>query len=107
MAASALNEEIQYVSYYNVRPTLLHGYVGPFLLIYAAWFYCWTIIYGLEDYYEAGLIALAVIGVVQILVSLFCLWSVHIRCVLTCSKVRITVHIVITLVKSPHCHKPG
>ncbi|XP_052789722.1 endoplasmic reticulum transmembrane helix translocase-like [Mya arenaria] len=87
MAAPALNEEIQYVSYYNFRPTLFHGYVGPFVIIYAIWLYVLTAVYGLEDYFEAGLIALAVIGVLQILVSLFCLWSVHIRCILTCSKV--------------------
>ncbi|KAH3794144.1 endoplasmic reticulum transmembrane helix translocase-like [Dreissena polymorpha] len=87
MAAPALNEEIQYVTYYNFRPTILHGYIGPFVGLYLVWLYCWTVVYGLEEYFEAGLIALACIGVVQVLVSLFCLWSVHVRCVLTCSRV--------------------
>ena len=46
-------------------------------------------VYGVEEYFEASLIALAVIGLLQILVSLFCLWSVDVRCALTCSKVSI------------------
>ncbi|XP_064615938.1 endoplasmic reticulum transmembrane helix translocase-like [Liolophura sinensis] len=87
MAAGSLNEEIQRVAYYNIRPLVFHGYVGPFALIYVLWFYCWTVLYGLQDYFEAGLIVLAIIGVLQILTSLFCLWSVHVRCALTCSSV--------------------
>lgn len=89
MAAGSLNEEIQRVAYYNIRPLVFHGYVGPFALIYVSWFYCWTVLYGLEDYFEVGLIVLAIIGVLQILTSLFCLWSVHVRCALTCASVRI------------------
>lgn len=88
MAASALNAEIQYVSYYNIRHMLFHGYIGPFLVLYIAWFYNWTVVFGLEDYYEAGLIVLAGIGLTQILTSLFCVWSVDVRCVFTSSKVR-------------------
>ncbi|XP_060590702.1 endoplasmic reticulum transmembrane helix translocase-like isoform X1 [Ruditapes philippinarum] len=86
MASSALNDEIQYVAYYNIRHILLHGYVGPFITIYIAWFYNWTLVYGLEEYFEAGLIVLAGIGLIQILTSLFCLWSVDFRCVFTSSK---------------------
>ncbi|XP_059170131.1 endoplasmic reticulum transmembrane helix translocase-like [Physella acuta] len=85
--AAPLSEEIQRLSFYNLRPLILHGYVFPFLFVYATWAYVWTSIYGLEDYFEGGLIALAGIGLLQILTSLFCLWSVHVRCALTCSKV--------------------
>ncbi|XP_013085670.2 endoplasmic reticulum transmembrane helix translocase-like [Biomphalaria glabrata] len=85
--AAPLTEEIQRLSYYNIRPLLLHGYVFPFLFVYAAWAYVWAYVYGINDYYEGGLIALAGIGLLQILTSLFCLWSVHVRCALTCSKV--------------------
>lgn len=87
MAAPSLNDEIQYVSYYNIRQTIFHGYVGPFVFLYIIWLYCWTMVYGTEEYFEAGLIVLAGIGVCQVLVSLFCLWSVDIRCALTCSGV--------------------
>ncbi|KAL3871745.1 hypothetical protein ACJMK2_039723 [Sinanodonta woodiana] len=82
-----LNEEIQRVSFYNIKPILFHGYVGPFAIIYGIWLYCWIALYGLEDYYEAGLIVLAIIGLLQILTSLFCMWSVGVNCALTCSNV--------------------
>ncbi|CAL1549180.1 unnamed protein product, partial [Lymnaea stagnalis] len=85
--AAPLTEEIQRLSFYNLRPLLLHGYVFPFLFIYAAWAYVWTTVYGIDDYFEGGLIALAGVGLLQILTSLFCLWSVHVRCALTCSNV--------------------
>ncbi|KAK7497039.1 hypothetical protein BaRGS_00011775 [Batillaria attramentaria] len=84
--AAPLNDEIQRLSYHNIRPVVLHGYVLPFLFIYAGWFYMWTVVYGVDDYFEAGLIAFAIIGLVQILTALFCLWSIEVRCWMTCSK---------------------
>ena len=87
MAAAALNDEIQSVSYYNIRHLVLHGYIAPFICLYLIWFYMLMFVYGVEEYFEASLIALAVIGLLQILVSLFCLWSVDVRCALTCAKV--------------------
>ncbi|XP_005097645.1 manganese-transporting ATPase 13A1 [Aplysia californica] len=85
--AASLNEEIHRLAFYNLRPVLLHGYVFPFLFIYSIWAYIWTVLYGIEDYFEGGLIAFAAIGLLQILTALFCLWSVHVRCALTCGKV--------------------
>ena len=82
-----MNEEIDNISLYNINPLLLHGYIGPFVALYGLWLYFWTVVYGVDDYFEAGLIALAIIGLLQILVSLFCLWFVPVRCFLTCSKV--------------------
>ena len=90
--AAPLNEDIHRLSFYNLRPVLFHGYVFPFLFIYAGWFYSWTVIYGLDDYYEAGLIVFAGIGLLQILTALFCLWSVHVRCILTGGKVYLDYH---------------
>ena len=89
MAAESLNDELEYVKLYRIRPLLLHFYLGPFIPIYLTWLYFWTVVYGLTDYFEAGLIALAVIGILQILSCLFCHWSVHVRCLFTCSAVRI------------------
>ena len=85
--AAPLNEEIQHISYCNIRPVVFHGYVAPFIFIYAAWLYVWVAIYGIEEYFEGGLIALAIIGLIQVLTSLFCLWSIGIRCALTCATV--------------------
>lgn len=88
MAAESLNEEIEYVKLYRIRPILLHFYLAPFIPIYLTWLYFWTVVYGVTDYFEAGLIALAAVGLLQILSCLFCHWSVHVRCFFTCSGVR-------------------
>jgi len=89
MAAESLNDELEYVKLYRIRPLLLHFYLGPFIPIYLTWLYFWTVVYGVTDYFEAGLIALAAVGILQILSCLFCHWSVHVRCLFTCSAVRI------------------
>lgn len=86
-SSTSVNEEIQSITCYNIRPLFFHGYIGPFVILYSAWFYFWVFVYGLEHYFEAGLIALAIIGLFQILASLFCVWSVDVRCKLTCAKV--------------------
>ncbi|GFS03079.1 cation-transporting ATPase, partial [Elysia marginata] len=86
--AAPLSEDIQRLSFHNIRPVVFHGYVFPFIFIFATWAYTWTTVYGFEEYYEAGLIAFAGIGLLQILTALFCMWSVHVRCSLTCSTVK-------------------
>ena len=88
LSSGRINDEIEQISLYNVRPLLLHGYIAPFLVLYSVWLYMWTIVYGVNDYFEAGLIVLAIVGLLQILSGLFCLWFVEVRCLLTCSKVR-------------------
>lgn len=88
MAGPALSEDIQTISFHNLRPLYLHGTIGPFCILYLLWFYCWTVIYGVENYFEAGLIALVGIALLQILAMLFCVWSVDLRCWMTCSKVK-------------------
>lgn len=85
----AATEEVDYYQLYKIRPLLLHFYVGPFILIYLVWLYMWTVVYGVKDYFEIGAIIVVAIIFLQILVWLFCLWSVHVRCLLTCSKVRV------------------
>ena len=79
-------DEIQSLTLYNIRPLLFHGYIFPFVFLYSGWLYGW-IIYGVADYWEPGLIVLASIGLLQILTSLFCLWFVQVRCLLTAGKV--------------------
>lgn len=83
---SHVDDLVKNVSLHVPLPALVHGYVLPFVFLYAAWFYGWVFVYGVEDYLEAGWIVLAAIAVVQILVSLSCYWSVHVRTFLTCSK---------------------
>ncbi|XP_006817256.1 endoplasmic reticulum transmembrane helix translocase-like, partial [Saccoglossus kowalevskii] len=86
--AAPMNSEIESVSLFNPRPLVLHGYVFPFIILYISWLYCWFGVYGIEDYFEAGVIAVVAIGILQILVCLFCHWSVHIKCALTCNRAK-------------------
>ncbi|KAK3087866.1 hypothetical protein FSP39_011689 [Pinctada imbricata] len=87
MGSKALNEDIQSISFHNLRPIYLHGAIFPFVIFYSVWMYMWTFVYGTDQYFEAGLIVLACTALLQILVFLFCVWSVDLRCLMTCSKV--------------------
>uniref|UniRef100_UPI00398F3826 endoplasmic reticulum transmembrane helix translocase n=1 Tax=Pristiophorus japonicus TaxID=55135 RepID=UPI00398F3826 len=84
--AAAREELVQSVSLYRRRPLLLHGTLGPFAALYAAWLYLWVYRYGVSQYPEAGLIALAALGIAHILTALSGHWSVHVHCLLTCTK---------------------
>lgn len=82
------DELVSSVSLYRRRPRLLHGTVLPFLaVLYPGWLYVWLGVYGASDYPEAGLLALAAIGIAHVLTTLSGYWSVHAHCWLTCSKV--------------------
>ncbi|KAJ8254056.1 hypothetical protein COCON_G00206680 [Conger conger] len=81
------DELVSSVSLYRRRPKLLHGTVLPFLLLlYPGWLYVWLGVYGATDYPEAGLLALAAIGIAHVLTALSGYWSVHAHCWLTCTK---------------------
>ncbi|KAL3173431.1 hypothetical protein MRX96_042095 [Rhipicephalus microplus] len=84
--AACVDELVQRISLHTRKPFLLDGCVSPFLTLYTAWLYLWTCVYGVSEYYEAGLIALACLGVVHIPTCLFCHWSVHVRCLLSCRR---------------------
>ena len=84
-----VNDEIEFVSLYTLRPLLLHGYVLPFVLLYGGWLYVWVEVLGFSDYVEAGYIGFVIIGLLQVICSLLCHWFVSVRCLLTCSRVRL------------------
>lgn len=86
MASLPIDDLVQSVGLYVPRPLILHGYIFPFVALYSVWGWSWVMVYGVDDYYEAGLIVLAAIGCLQVLTCLFCHWSVHVRCILTCKK---------------------
>uniref|UniRef100_A0A2M4BAI2 Putative p-type atpase n=1 Tax=Anopheles marajoara TaxID=58244 RepID=A0A2M4BAI2_9DIPT len=75
----SLDELVQYVSVHIPLPVLLSGSVMPFMVIYAVWLYLWVMVYGVDEYWDAGLLFLAGIGFTQILVCLCCFWSVHVQ----------------------------
>ena len=87
----SISEDVQSICYYSPLPVLLHGYVAPFLVIYVLELYVWLMVYGLEEYFEAGCIAFAATAVLQVVACLFCVWSVHVRCLFTCRKVTYSI----------------
>ncbi|XP_053319363.1 endoplasmic reticulum transmembrane helix translocase [Spea bombifrons] len=82
----AQDELVRSVTLYRRRPHILRGTVLPFALLYPAWLYLWVAVYGVSEYPEAGLLALAALGVLHALTVLTGLWSVHAHCVFTCTK---------------------
>lgn len=87
MMAAPIDSNIQSISLHKSLPIVFHGYILPFILLYSAWLYIWVFVYGTEDYWEPGLIAVAIIAILQVLVCLSCYWSVHIRARLASLKV--------------------
>lgn len=76
---SRLDDLVQSVTLYNPRSLLWHSYVLPFVVLQAAWIYGWVFVYGVSEHYEAGLVGIAAIAVVQIFTCLSCQWSVHVH----------------------------
>jgi len=76
------------VDLYKSRHPLLYGYTSPFLLLYLGWLYTWFVVYGYEEWLEAGAIIGAILFISNILVLLSCYWSVHFLAFMTCTKVK-------------------
>ncbi|MEQ2168473.1 hypothetical protein GOODEAATRI_014792 [Goodea atripinnis] len=74
--SGAGDELVSSVTLYRRRPRLLHGTVLPFLaVLYPGWVYVWLGVYGTSEYPEAGLLALAAIGIAHVLTALSGYWS--------------------------------
>uniref|UniRef100_A0A8C2IMH8 Endoplasmic reticulum transmembrane helix translocase n=1 Tax=Cyprinus carpio TaxID=7962 RepID=A0A8C2IMH8_CYPCA len=58
---------VRSVSLHSRRPRVLHGTVFPFLLLYPGCLYAWLGVYGAAEYAEAGLLALAALGIAHVL----------------------------------------
>lgn len=84
-ASSRVDELVQTVTLHNPRKLLFTGYVLPSVILHAVWIYSWIFVYGIDEYYDAGLVGIAAIGVLQIFICLCCQWSVHIHTFLNCS----------------------
>lgn len=93
-SAETDDENVSSVLLYRRRPRLFHGTILPFLaVLYPGWLYVWLGVYGTSEYPEAGLLALAAIGIAHVLTALSGYWSVHAHCWLTCSKVKWRDHL--------------
>jgi cation-transporting ATPase 13A1 len=82
------SDEVQYTVLYKGRPLYLQLHVLPFIILYAAWAYVFTAMSETLGGVELAYIGFALIGCVQILVCLCCVWSVHFRSAVTCTKVQ-------------------
>lgn len=82
-----LSDDLKKTSLYRIRHALYHGYVLPFVFLYLLWTYVWISFLGFSEYFEAGMIGYAIIGLLQVLCCLFCYWFVQVLCLFTCSKV--------------------
>ncbi|XP_024892380.1 manganese-transporting ATPase 13A1 [Temnothorax curvispinosus] len=87
-ASSRVDELVQSVSLHNPRKWMFNGYILPFVILQSLWIYCWIFVYGVDEYYDAGLVGIATIGVLQIFLCLCCQWSVHIHTFLNCSSAK-------------------
>ena len=84
---AAVSEEVESIHFLSPLHWSLHGYVWPFVVLYAVHVAVWQSIFSGEEYVEGALIGLAVIAIMQSITALFCVWSVHVRALLTCRKV--------------------
>ncbi|XP_065358266.1 endoplasmic reticulum transmembrane helix translocase [Calliphora vicina] len=84
-----IDDLVQYVTLYLRNPIALSGVVLPFIPLYLGAFYLWIAVYGVEEYYEAGLVTIAAIAFVHVLTLLCCYWSVHVLAFLNCRKVKV------------------
>ena len=84
---AAVSEEVESIHFLSPLHWSLHGYVWPFVALYAIHLSVWQTCFSGEDYVEGALIVLAAIAMMQSMTALFCVWSVHVRALLTCRKV--------------------
>lgn len=82
-----VDELVQTVTYYNPRPLVLHGYIGPFVSIYALLIYSWLTTFSVSENRDLWFLYVGIAVVFQILAFLFCLWSVHVHCFLAYNRV--------------------
>ncbi|XP_076238087.1 endoplasmic reticulum transmembrane helix translocase [Calliopsis andreniformis] len=85
LVSSRVDDLVQVVTLHNPRKLLFTGYILPFVILHVAWIYNWIFIYGIDEYYDAGLVGIAAIGLFQIFICLCCQWSVHVHTFLNCS----------------------
>ncbi|XP_033335315.1 endoplasmic reticulum transmembrane helix translocase [Megalopta genalis] len=84
-ATTRIDDLVQSVTLHRPRKLLFSGYILPFAVLHSIWIYSWIFVYGMNEYYEAGLVGVAAIGMFQIFVCLCCQWSVHVHTFLNCS----------------------
>lgn len=85
MRLEPVDQLVQSITTYTIKPVWAHIYAGPFVAFYLFWIYIWYSVYGFMEYWELGCIVMAIIGILQVLTVLFCYWFVSVNCLLTAS----------------------
>lgn len=63
----AVDTLVESFATYRRRPVVTFGYVGPFALLYALWFYYWLAVLGVSETWELGCLVTAGIGILQVI----------------------------------------
>ena len=92
---AAVSEEVESIHFLSPLHWSLHGYALPFGVLYAIYLAVWQSCFSGEEYVEGALIGLAAIALMQSITALFCVWSVHVRALMTCRKVSLR-HLLLT-----------
>lgn len=66
MKLQPVDQLVQSISTYTIRPVWSHVYVAPFVFLYLVWIYIWYSVYGFTEYWELGCIIMAIIGILQV-----------------------------------------
>lgn len=82
-----LDNLIQYVTLHEKLPTAFSGIVFPFVALYLGFFYLWYNVYGVDEFYEAGIVCIVALAILHVLTCLCCYWSVHVLTFLNCRTV--------------------
>ncbi|CAJ0587647.1 unnamed protein product, partial [Mesorhabditis spiculigera] len=78
---------VEAIAPYRLRPAWMHGYVGPFVALFAVWTGVFVQFFGFEEYTELLYIGCGILFVLQALTFLFCHWVVAVQCFMTCASV--------------------
>ncbi|XP_065199727.1 endoplasmic reticulum transmembrane helix translocase [Planococcus citri] len=84
----AIDELVDTVTIYKNLPLYFHGGIFPFVGSYILALYFGIHVYDYEKYGEIFLLIVAILAALQVFACLCCFWSVHIRCFLSCRKVK-------------------
>lgn len=62
----AIDSLVNSIATYHRRPIITHVYTGPFAIIYACWYIYWSMVLGVDDFWELGCLITAAIVLFQV-----------------------------------------
>lgn len=80
---AAVENDIKYTVLYKRLPLWMHGYILPFIILYVGMLVGWILVFENFDHFEAFMISIGTAATFNTITCLSCVWSVHVRCLLT------------------------